>query len=414
MSDLPSGWQQCQLKNLLAEPIRNGYSPVCPKEPTGKWMLHLGAVSAGGYNRHAVKPAPANDPGVDEAMLSPGDILVSRSNTRERVGLAGIYDGDPTPCSYPDLLMRVRVKFDVDRQFLTYTLLSEAGRSYFQRCARGTSGSMLKIDRGILEGFPVSLPPLPEQRKIAAVLSSIDDAIERTESAATQIGVLREELLRDLLSEEKWAAGVGVPAGTDGSSRGKWAVQLLGDVADFDNGRAFNADDWGKEGLPIIRIQNLNGGTEFNYFGGQPDRRDFVDPGDLLFSWSGSRGTSFGPFIWNGPRGVLNQHIFNVRNLRLVSKPFLYWVLSFLVERIEEQAHGAAGLVHIKKSELKAFRVPVPPPSEQNRISMTLDSNLQAEEANGNLLRALRDLKVGLSAALLSGELRVTPDEATT
>src|ERR1041384_567721 len=104
----PEGWRPASLGELLREPIRNGYSPNCPSHPTGKWILHLGAVTPHGYNPVAVKPAPLEDPRVDATLLEVGDLLVSRSNTRERVGLAGVYSGSPAPCGNPDLLMRVR------------------------------------------------------------------------------------------------------------------------------------------------------------------------------------------------------------------------------------------------------------------------------------------------------------------
>ena len=145
-------------------------SPVCPKEETGRWILHVGAVTFNGYSPLAVKPAPVVGPNVSVPTLSPGDILVSRSNTRERVGLAGIYNGSPFPCSYPDLLMRVRVGQEIMPEFLEAVLLSDRGRCYFSTSARGTSETMVKINRATLEEFPIQLPPIDEQENIVTWL----------------------------------------------------------------------------------------------------------------------------------------------------------------------------------------------------------------------------------------------------
>src|SRR5690554_6101358 len=87
----------------------------------------------------------------------------------------------------------------------------------------------------------------------------------------------------------------------------------LGDICKLRNGRAFKPEEWSDRGLPIIRIQNLNDLTKpFNYCNLDIDDKFVVNTDDLLFSWSGTPGTSFGAFIWNRGKGYLNQHIFRV------------------------------------------------------------------------------------------------------
>jgi type I restriction enzyme S subunit len=174
IGDVPEGWSVSRLGDSIREPIRNGYSPTCPTSPTGKWILHLGAVTFDGFNPFAIKPAPIDDLAVDAALLRDGDLVISRSNTRNRVGLAGVYVGSPSPCAYPDLLMRVRTKIDLLPEFLEAVLLSPRGRAYFSSRARGTSESMVKVNREIVEGFLVLCPPLDEQKKIVSHLQVID------------------------------------------------------------------------------------------------------------------------------------------------------------------------------------------------------------------------------------------------
>lgn len=153
-----------------------------------------------------------------------------------------------------------------------------------------------------------------------------------------------------------------------------WQVVPLKSLAEFINGDAFNPTEWSEAGLPIIRIQNLNGGEEFNYYEGQTQERYLVRPGDLLFGWSGNRGTSFGPFIWNrSGLYVLNQHIFRVKPRR-ENAVCLYWMLKAVTAHVEEQAHGIIGMVHITKGDLGAIRVPFPLASEQHAIAAFLDA----------------------------------------
>lgn len=200
IGEVPEEWRVESLGKLLREPIRNGYSPVCPKTPTGRWILHLGSVTFDGFDAKAVKPAPPDDARVDQSRLEVGDLLVSRSNTQERVGLAGIYWGEPTPCSYPDLLMRVRPRAELEVRFLELALLSGMGRAYFERTSRGTSGSMKKIDRAILESFPIAVPDIAEQAEIVAVASSIRARLRSEEAVLAALAETRAALSASLLT----------------------------------------------------------------------------------------------------------------------------------------------------------------------------------------------------------------------
>src|SRR5947209_3634990 len=121
----------------------------------------------------------------------------------------------------------------------------------------------------------------------------------------------------------------------------KWEVKSLNRLCDLLNGLAFKPEDWTEFGLPIIRIQNLNGGIEFNFCDGSKVPDDYtITPGTLLFSWSGNRGTSFGPYIWNGPIGALNQHIFKATEKPNVNRRWLFYALDEVRQKAEHAAHG--------------------------------------------------------------------------
>lgn len=152
-----------------------------------------------------------------------------------------------------------------------------------------------------------------------------------------------------------------------------WEISPLKHVADFINGCAFKPDTWSEQGTPIIRIENLNGGADFNHFDGEVDERYVVRKGDILFGWSGNRGTSFGPFIWSKPgRYFLNQHIFNVQGYTC-DRLWFYWCLRAVTEYVEQQAHGIIGMVHVTKGTLGAVNIPLPTLPEQTAIAAFLD-----------------------------------------
>jgi len=149
----------------------------------------------------------------------------------------------------------------------------------------------------------------------------------------------------------------------------------LGDLFIFKNGRAFKKEEWSTIGLPIIRIQNLNNSAAtFNYFAGDYSSDILVQYGDLLFSWSGTVGTSFGPHLWAGEDGLLNQHIFKIGFKKAsIIKQYAYYALFHITEEIEQSVNGAVGLVHVTKEKLNEFTIPVPPLAEQERIAAILD-----------------------------------------
>ena len=132
------------------------------------------------------------------------------------------------------------------------------------------------------------------------------------------------------------------------------------DICNLQNGRAFKPDDWGTEGIPIIRIQNLNDmSAPFNYYAGEYSPVHEINDGELLFSWSGTPGTSFGAFRWNRGKGVLNQHIFKVLPKIDVDKDYLKYALNGNINTIIAKAHGGVGLQHITKKELDEIDVPI-------------------------------------------------------
>ena len=181
-----------------------------------------------------------------------------------------------------------------------------------------------------------------------------------------------------------------------------WEVIPLKRLADFINGDAFKPTEWADSGTPIIRIQNLNGGEEFNYYDGEVESRYLVHDGDLLFGWSGNRGTSFGPFLWRRKEVcALNQHIFRVVPLS-VSTQSLYWTLKAVTAHVEDQAHGIIGMVHITKGDLGAINVPIPPEQEHRQLAIFLDQETAKIDALIEEQRRLIDLLKEKRQAVIS------------
>ncbi|MGD0230444.1 MAG: restriction endonuclease subunit S [Syntrophorhabdales bacterium] len=175
------------------------------------------------------------------------------------------------------------------------------------------------------------------------------------------------------------------------------------------SGHGFTPRDWAKKGLPIIRIQNLNGSKDFNYFGGSPEPDWIVDPGDLLFAWAGVPGVSFGPTIWKGRRGLLNQHIFRVTPRPGVNKDWLYVALKVITARIERKAHGfKSSLLHVRKTEITNQRVLLPALEDQQKIARIMALWSKAIDLAEHVVAEKQDSRKWLMQQLLTGTRRLS------
>ncbi|QUV68759.1 restriction endonuclease subunit S [Acinetobacter baumannii] len=174
-----------------------------------------------------------------------------------------------------------------------------------------------------------------------------------------------------------------------------YPLVCLGDIADFINGVAFKPEDWGTEGKPIIRIQNLNDPSkEYNYTEREVKDANIARKGDLLVSWS----ASLGVYEWHGQDACINQHIFKVvPNNEKIDKTYLKRALELSIVEMESQVHGAT-MKHITRGKFLANKIPLPPLAEQRRIASILD---QADELRQKRQQAIKKLDQLLQATFI-------------
>jgi type I restriction enzyme S subunit len=165
-----------------------------------------------------------------------------------------------------------------------------------------------------------------------------------------------------------------------------WPKVKVKDAVDLINGRAFKPTEWSKNGLPIIRIQNLkNGEADFNHYEGQFEPKHHVKRGALLIAWAGQL-VSFGVHTWAGPEGVLNQHIFKVEPRVAFEIPFLQHMLSYVVENAKSRFQGSE-MKHLTRGTLDEAEIFMPRLSLQKEFAwrVTKIRELKADQAASRL-----------------------------
>jgi type I restriction enzyme S subunit len=197
---IPKGWTPDILARWLLGKPSNGYSPPEAPRWTGVQMLGLGCLTSEGFAPLQLKPAPANDKRLASAMLTPGDLLMSRSNTRALVGMVGVFEDVGTPCTYPDLMMRLRPVPGTDAEFLQYVLQSAAARRQIEAHASGTSSSMVKISGRTVSNLFLAMPPRDEQKAICVHAAASAARIATESEKIALLRSVKAGLMDDLLT----------------------------------------------------------------------------------------------------------------------------------------------------------------------------------------------------------------------
>lgn len=197
---IPRQWEITTIEKVIEGRPKNGYSPQESEEFTGTLMLGLGCLTFDGFKPIQLKNAPRGDAKIDAALLEEGDLLMSRSNTRDLVALVGRYKNIGIPCSYPDLMMRLRASKEILAEFLEYTLRFHPVRRQLTSAARGTSGSMVKINSDMVCNTLIPRLDIKEQKKILQVISMIKAPLDAEENNLQKLLLLKSGLMQDLLT----------------------------------------------------------------------------------------------------------------------------------------------------------------------------------------------------------------------
>ena len=275
-------------------------------------------------------------------------------------------------------------------------------------------GAQQNLNVKIIKEFSIRLPPLPVQKKIAAILSSLDDKIELN----TRMNNVLEEIARALF--RRWFVAFEFPDNEGKpykSAGGKmveseigrvpegWEILSLDKIANFMNGMACQKypPKEGEESMPVIKIRELRSGNlnETDRVSHHVPEKYYVQNGDVLFSWSGSLMVD----IWTSGEGVLNQHLFKVTSNTYQKWFYYFWTKYHLEEFQNIAVDKATTMGHIQRKHLNQAKVIVPNKDTLKRMDMVMVpiiAQIIQNNLEGNVLSELRD---ELLPKLMSGEL---------
>ena len=289
-------------------------------------------------------------------------------------------------------------------EFLYYLIQHHKRR--LERLAAGST--FQEVSKRSIRGFRVAVPPLPEQRKIATVLSSVDDAIEKTRVVIDQVRVVKRGLMQESFTPD-------LPTGIGPS---EWIEVCLGDLFTLQLGKMLNRK--ARETLPrfpYLGNKDVHWGRfdfsslrEMHFNDRERDRYRLL-PGDLLVCEGGEVGRTA---IWSGGFDCYYQkaiHRLRVRDSAIVEPRFIMHFMRFAAaNRMFSDLTSQSSIAHLTREKLLLLKVPLPSLPEQRKIAAILSSVDDTIEENQTVMGRLLIVKRALMSTLLTGELRVTPD----
>ena len=200
---LPKGWSRHPLRDIaeVRTGVAKGKSNL--KHPIELPYLRVANVQDGHLKLDEIKTIHVERDQVDRYSLKIGDILMTEGGDFDKLGRGDVWKGQIPVCLHQNHVFAVRPKREkVDSYFLAALAASGYGRNYFLSCAK-RSTNLASINSSQLKEFPVVMPPLPEQRRIARILEVWDSAIATAERLLANSRKQKQALMRSLLVRKK-------------------------------------------------------------------------------------------------------------------------------------------------------------------------------------------------------------------
>ncbi len=271
------------------------------------------------------------------------------------------------------------------------------------------------INKGVLENFIIPVPPLPEQKKIASILSSVDEAIEKTDQIIEENNRLKKGLMQKLLTK-----GIGHTEFKEvilNAHKLKipvtWDVKQIRECAytNESNLKSKTYKDYEIEYIDISSIEETGNiaNTSFYKFDNAPSRaKRIVDKGDVLVSTVRPNLKTFAHVKIDRENLIASTGFAVLTPKQGTSGKYLYYAVcddkfvNYLIRLMRGTNYPA-----VNNSDVKQTFIPLPPLPEQKKIATIISSVDAKIEKEKEYKEELESLKKGLMQKLLTGQVRV-------
>ena len=420
---VPKGWKEGKVKDLVKS-LDAGIS--VNSEDDGNTnsefkILKTSCVSNGVFQLEKAKSVvEPNETSRLKEPVKADSIIISRMNTPALVGANGYVENEITNTFLPDRLWQVKPRDNkVNMKWLGYWFSSSHTRYALSSTATGTSGSMKNITKPDVLNIKIDIPPLPEQQKIAKILSTWDKAISTTERLIENSTQQKKALMQQLLTGKKRLLDE-----LGKRFEGEWEDISLNDISElmtdyvangsFQSLRENVSVSDGRDYSLYVRLTDLRVGLghESQKYTNKKSydflKKSSLFGGELLMA---NIGANVGE-VWQMPQidmpATLAPNMLMTKFKKCTYSKFVYYFLSssFGQNRVSRAIAGS-GHPKINKTDLKQVKVLLPPLEEQQKIATVLTNADKEIELFEQQLANLQQEKKALMQVLLTGKKRV-------
>lgn len=409
-SHIPNDWKLKSLRELVLSGRKITYGIVQPgkHDPNGILLIRGQDYMNGWVDKSKFfRVTPDLHKKFKRSNTSAGDVLLSIAGYTGTVAVVPIWIKEANLTQ-----TTARISCDSEKlvsSFLSYFLQSNDGWLQSKRYTKGSAQEGLNLED--IERFLVSLPPLPEQQKIAAILSSVDDVIEKTRAQIDKLKDLKTGMMQELLTK-----GIGHTKFKDspvGRIPASWPVKTIGDLGSVVTGstpKTASREYYGG-GVPFVSPSDISQSIYIRETdkslteAGLKQTRE-LPPATVCVVCIGS---TIGKTGITTSRCATNQQV-NAVICRGTHPEFVYYLLTNYSKVIKAEA-GTQAVPIINKSSFSALPVQLPGYDEQVKIGNSIasvDSKISLFESK---LRSVSSLKKALMQDLLTGKVRVKIEE---
>ena len=401
---VPEGWVATSLGECVS--FRSGGTPS--KRNPDYWDGDIPWISAKDLKSHRITDAQDHltDAGAASAKMAEPDniLLLVRGMTLLKDVPVGLVTRS---MAFNQDIKALVSSLNVDPLFLSYLLVGKrlAMMGLVNTANHGTG----RLDTDLLKSLPLVLPPLPEQRKIADILTTWDQTIETTEALLAAARAQKRALMQSLLTGKRR-----FPEFTGQ----EWKEIRLGDIVAVNSRQTKKPNDKRFTFLSMDAVSEE--GKILNPVEGTADQHGSgytrFQEGDVLVAkitpcFENGKGCHARRLINGIGAGSTEFHVLRAYNA--ADQRFLYHVVNSYPfrRRGELNMQGSAGQRRVPPDFIRLFRVHAPFRSEQRgKVSKILDTCDEIVENHRQKIEKLRTEKKALMQQLLTGKRRVKID----